>query len=152
MYNCGEILPEHMRSTQASSTVCTVFHHLSKHKTSLWLIMLFVRSSKIGSHSHSSQVVQTRTRLVYQNCTAPGGMSNLEGSNFCPLKGEPSTSQPFFSMSCTFCGEKRFEHKYASLPLTKVTVPPRGLTETTLIFSSVSFQFHYSSVAELVSN
>lgn len=74
----------------------------------------------------------------------------MEGSNFCPLKGEPSTSQPFFSMSCTFCGEKRFEHKYASLPLTKVTVPPRGLTEHTLIFSSVSSsQFHYSSVAEL---
>lgn len=39
-----------------------------------------------------------------QNCTALGGMSNMDGSNCCPLNGEPSASQPFFSISCTFCG------------------------------------------------
>lgn len=27
----------------------------------------------------------------------------MEGSNFWPRKGEPSVSQPFFSISCTFC-------------------------------------------------
>lgn len=40
-----------------------------------------------------------------QNCTAPGEMLNMEGSNFWPRKGEPSVSQPFFSISCTFCKE-----------------------------------------------
>lgn len=29
----------------------------------------------------------------------------MEGSNFWPRKGEPSVSQPFFSISCTFCKE-----------------------------------------------
>lgn len=38
-----------------------------------------------------------------QNWTAPGEMLNMEGSNFWPRKGEPSVSQPFFSISCTFC-------------------------------------------------
>lgn len=32
---------------------------------------------------------------------------NMEGSNFWPRNGEPSVSQPFFSISCTFCKEER---------------------------------------------
>lgn len=38
-----------------------------------------------------------------QNWTAPGEMLNIEGSNFWPRNGEPSVSQPFFNISCTFC-------------------------------------------------
>jgi len=34
-----------------------------------------------------------------QNCTAPGEMLNMAGSNFWPRNGEPSVSQPFFSIS-----------------------------------------------------
>lgn len=29
----------------------------------------------------------------------------MEGSNFWPRNGEPSVSQPFFNISCTFCKE-----------------------------------------------
>lgn len=35
----------------------------------------------------------------------------MEGSNFWPRKGEPSVSQPFFSISCTFCKEATGSHQ-----------------------------------------
>lgn len=89
------------------------------------------KNPKISSHSLG-------IHCVCQNCTAPGGISNMEGSNFCPLKGEPSTSQPFFSMSCTFCGEKNvLNNKYASHRLTKSTAPPSGLIEYILVYSII---------------
>lgn len=63
---------------------------------------------------------------LHQNCTAPGGMSNMEGSNCCPLNGEPSMSQPFFSISCTFCEQKYCVNKHEAFLLTKSTAPSRG--------------------------
>lgn len=61
-----------------------------------------------------------------QNCTALGGMSNMEGSNCCPLNGEPSASQPFFSISCTFC-EQTWRQMLNML--TQATATSRGEME-----------------------
>jgi len=41
--------------------------------------------------------------------TAPGEMLNIFGSNSWPLNGEPSASQPFFSISWTFCNVPQLE-------------------------------------------
>lgn len=65
-------------------------------------------------------------QTVPQNCTALDGMSNMEGSNCWPLNGEPSASQPFFNISCTFCGDKDkyffFNSTYCMLPLFSETI------------------------------
>lgn len=51
-----------------------------------------------------------------QNWTAPGEMLNMEGSNFWPRNGEPSVSQPFFNISCTFCKEAAGFHQPKVMP------------------------------------
>lgn len=72
-----------------------------------------------------------------QNCTAPGEMLNMEGSNFWPRKGEPSVSQPFFSISCTFCKEATGSRQAPQLrpspsppPQPSVRAHPAGLRAT----------------------
>lgn len=40
----------------------------------------------------------------------------MEGSNFWPRNGEPSVSQPFFNISCTFCKEAAGFHQPKVMP------------------------------------